>query len=331
METTQGPILLTTAAPGSKEWLAARAGKITASTAASILAPGELGAYGTPLTEYTRIKAEIEGKALAELPEDLDADDDDEERDEPVQDERADFAWGNATEDLHRKMLARLCGMDITAAPGVFQDAELPWLGATPDGYLMRDRQIVGLVEMKAPTNFGMHKWRDGTPLGYVIQANVQMRVMQLPEDIVSAIIPPRPRWQRVFKSPEMQEWILEGLTTFWTHNIMCDIPPSPSGNEKDLRALRLLYPQSTGRRIVFSVTANEAAKRLKAAKAAIKAAEDEASECKALIMAELADAEAGVLQDGTGYTFKTSVVNTKAKEATTRTQRTLREAKNLQ
>lgn len=328
---TLEPHLLTNAPAGSPAWLAARAGKITASTAASILAPGEPGAYGTPLGEFLRIKAEIEGQAVAALPDDEEYDEDaDEDDDEPKPDERVDFAWGLQTEEIHRAMVAKLAKVEIAPGGGVWRDAELPWLSASPDGLIAAsDEYARGIAELKAPTDFGVRRWRDGAPRGYVIQAHIQMRVMRADWGIVSALIPPKPRWQRVYDSPEMSEWILEGLTTFWDEHVMRDIPPPATGNDKDLRALKALFPQSTSRRIVFSPAAVIAAQELAEAKAVIKDATVRKKEATAFLIGELQDAEVGLLPNGTGLKYKSNPVHHQAKPARDGFQRKLLPVKN--
>ena len=51
---------------GTPEWFAARRGKVTGSTAAAILAPGQTGVRGTPRSEWMRITKELAGEDFAE-------------------------------------------------------------------------------------------------------------------------------------------------------------------------------------------------------------------------------------------------------------------------
>lgn len=324
------------AEPLSKEWFEARKGKITASSAASILCePGTPGVYGTPLTEFTRITRELNGLAEADLP----PDDDDEERaaneddleEEERTSERDDLEWGNNSEPIHRAMLAKAAKATIEPCTGLYVHDSFDWLAATPDGIVTCPVNGTGLAELKAPTRFGMLKWEnDQPPFGYVIQVCVAMMCAKMPWDLLSVLVPPRPRWRRTYLTPEMEEFILSGLAEFWTEHVMRDLPPPATGSSKDLAALKALYPQSSTRRIVFSTPAIAAAQQLEDAKAAIKEAERQKADAQAVILSELGDAEAGVLPDGTGYTYKTQRSERKASEARTLEFRVLRKAKRL-
>jgi hypothetical protein len=317
---------LTSAAPGSVEYLKATAGMITASQAASVLCPGEPGVYGTPLDVYVKLRKALDG-AIDEEPE---FDDEPEDDDMLVEhSERAELSWGLDSEPMHRDLLRKYAGLDIEDSGGTFADTEIPWLAATPDG-LVREGggDKYGVLELKAPTDGGRRLWAAGPPKGYVIQANVQMRVMRADWGVVSALIPPKPRWERVYNSPEMQEFILTGLTRFMEDHVIPGVPPPITGSEKDLKALKQLFPISTSKRIVFSMAAAGAASKFEEAKNAIKAWEDVKRVNQGILMQELQDAEVGVLPDGSGYSFKSTVQNRQAQPAKTLTVRTLRKVK---
>lgn len=320
---------LTSAAPGSAEYLKATAGMITASQAASVLCPGEPGVYGTPLDVYVRLRKALDG-AIDEEPEFEEPEHDDEPEDDEMlaeTSERAELSWGLDSEDMHKRLLSKYSGLVLDTAGGTYRDAEIPWLAATPDGKVW-EKDTEGILELKAPTDSGRRLWAAGPPKGYIIQANVQMRVMRADWGVVSALIPPKPRWERVYNSPEMQEFILTGLTRFMEEHVIPGVPPPITGSEKDLKALRQLFPVSTGKRIVFSMAAVEAASKFEEAKHAIKAWEDVKRVNQGILMQELQDAEVGVLPDGSGYTFRSVVQQRQAQPAKTLTVRTLRKVK---
>ena len=326
------PIHLTSAAPGSAEYLKATAGMITASQAASVLCPGEPGVYGTPMDVYVRLRQGIEGKIEEPEPDEPEHDDEPEEEDMLVESsERAELSWGLDSEPMHKALLRKYAGLDIgTINSGTWRDAELPWLAATPDGVVSENgEEPFGILELKAPTEGGRRLWAAGPPKGYIIQANVQMRVMRADWGVVSALIPPKPRWERVYNSPEMQEFILTGLTRFMEEHVLPGVPPPITGSEKDLKALRQLFPTSTSKRIVFSMAAVEAASKFEEAKAAIKSWEDVKRVNQGILMQELQDAEVGLLPGGSGYTYKSVAQERQAQPAKTLTVRSLRKVKN--
>lgn len=324
------PIHLTSAAPGSAEYLKATAGMITASQAASVLCPGEPGVYGTPMDVYVRLRQALEGKIEEPEPEEPEHDDEPEDEDMLVESsERAELSWGLDSEPMHKALLRKYAALDITnLKSGTWRDAELPWLAATPDGVVQENGDF-GILELKAPTDGGRRLWAAGPPKGYIIQANVQMRVMRADWGVVSALIPPKPRWERVYNSPEMQEFIITGLTRFMEDHVLPGVPPPITGSEKDLKALRQLFPTSTSKRIVFSMAAVEAASKFEEAKAAIKSWEEVKRVNQGILMQELQDAEVGLLPGGSAYTYKSVVQERQARPAKTLTVRSLRKVKN--
>lgn len=323
------------ARPLSKDWFAARAGKITASNAASILCPGTPGAYGTPLSVYTQIRRELEGQAEDEMPDDEPRDFDSDEDDEPDAERtaRADLAWGNETEELHRRMLAKAAKITLEPCTGLFVDDELLWLAATPDA-LATDRSMPedkqeGLAETKAPTEFGMSKFRgEDWPLAYICQTAVQMRVTKTPWDILSALIPPKPRWRRVFASSEMEEWVLEGLTAFWEGHILADIPPAATTCVADLRALKALWPTSNGKRFILPPRAVEALDQFEHGKALVKEGKKLKEAAEIVVLEEFGDSELGILPDGSAWSLKVTNATQPPREALSYSYRTPRKVK---
>lgn len=326
------PILLTSAPARSVEWFRARAGLITASSAASIIAPGSAGVYGTPLTEFQRITAELQGKAIAELPDDepeTERDPDDES--DQASSERDDLHWGNVTEPVHREDLARaIAPITIDGrAPGVFRHPRLTWLACSPDDLCTCPELGRGVAELKAPTRFGAHKWHAGPPIGYVIQHAVQMDCMSMPWGILSVLIAPRPRWQRMFADPVMWQRIEEGLTLFWDDCILQDKPPRATSSTKDLDALKALYPTSSTRTYFATPEDMPYIDMLEEGRAHAKQGEELDKIAKAHLFSVIGDAGLIVLPGNSGsYTFKSSPRNNKAKEASVTITRSLRRAK---
>lgn len=324
------PILLTTAMPGSAEYAKATAGKITASKAASILCPGEPGVYGSPFSVWSEMTAAMRGELPKEESDEPEHDDEPEDEDMLGHDtQRADLAWGLSTESLHRDLLRKYAGLAVEEASGTYQCPDIPWLAATPDGWVS-EKGSLGTLELKAPTEGGRHLWAGGAPKGYVLQVQLQMRVMKATWGVLSALVPPKPRWERVYASPEMEEWMLSGLTAFYENHVLRDVPPPLDGSEKDLKALRALFPASTSKRIVFSPAAVSAAMDFEEAKDAIKKWEAAKRAAQGVLLQELQDADVGLLPDGMGgYTYKSVVQERQAQPAKTLTVRTLRKVKN--
>ena len=312
------PIHLTSAAPGSAEYLKATAGMITASQAASVLCPGEPGVYGTPMDVYVRLRQGIEGKIEEPEPDEPEHDDEPEDEDMLVESsERAELSWGLDSEPMHKSLLTKYAKLHIADLNGTYRDAEIPWLGATPDGMVLQQPEDEpGILELKAPTDGGRRLWAAGPPKGYIIQANVQMRVMRADWGVVSALIPPKPRWERVYNSPEMQEFIITGLTRFMEDHVLPGVPPPITGSSRDFEALKKLFPDSERKVVSLSPQGIENAKKLREARKAKTLWEKEVERLQAPLIIEMGTAEYAHLPDGTVLKYATQLKNMKAKEA---------------
>lgn len=306
---------------GTPEWHAARKGKVTGSTAAAILAPGQPGVRGTPLSEWHRITQELAGNEPEAV--EPEADDD---ADGGLQDI---LDWGSSSEEFHALQLRRM-GWQVNLNRDLYIDSERPWLAGTPDGTCYGEDGTTSVLELKAPVH-NFSAWRDEAPLGARIQASMYMHLLDTDSAIVSALIPPKPRWHMVLRNDEWESWALAKLDEFWNEHVQKDIPPPVTPCEGDVEMLKLVYPtHQAGVAVRLADDAIVAAAQLEQAKAMKKEAERLESEAKAVILAAIGDAEYGVLPDGSGFTYRTTSRAEPARDARTVQFRTLRFAKQL-
>lgn len=289
--------------PGTPEYAEATRGKITASIAADILCPGEEGVYGNPLTAWMRITGR-----------DTDG----------IEDNEA-LEWGRESEDVHARLLARKAGVSVAAqAPGLIFDPDLPWLGASPDLILFNEDGTQGVGELKAPSDWKVKHWLEhGVPMGYAVQLSVQMRCVRVPWGIASALVPPAPVWQLVHHSPDMETWILEGLTAFWEDHVKTDVPPDPDRawiNERTLASIKKLHVPEPGLAMAVDETSPllQVALDFERAKAEIKEAEQRKAQAEAALIQGMQGCELLYLPDGSGYSRKKQVTNYKPQPART-------------
>jgi predicted phage-related endonuclease len=305
--------VLTTAAAGSAEWLAARRGKITASRAANIMASSVDGAepgYRSRLQEWHDLKAELSGEASAE--------DEEAEHDE----ERAErMAWGLESEPLHALKLGQKLGEDLVRFGSVVADDEYPWLVATPD-YVSPSTGAPR--ELKAVGQGRVSEWRkNGTPFMYVCQLGVQQRILGVRED---GVVSGYAQWNGVYRPHSVEKqhfdlgeraehFLLGTLEAFWA-SIEQDIPPEPGPG--DYEALReMARPQASKKcRLPMSLWDEKQVIDAKIEQRKAIEAEEEAFKAKVAALMVENDAEIGVWDDGSGYTFKSTTRNYKAQEA---------------
>lgn len=326
-------------AHGTSDWHRERSIRLTASDAPAILCAGEPGVHGNPLTVWQAKTAALRGEI-----EQPDPDEEPEEEHDEDEDEISDTAameYGRDTQPVHAAMLAKAmakAGHVVEWAviePGFYVSETIPWLGASPD-ILGAVNALPAVVELKAPTNFGLVKaLKHGMVRPYAVQNLVQQIVLDVQQGVVSVLYPPQPTWQILYRSPEMEAWILEGLERFWVDHVLADIPPPVDASWLDddaLKALNALYPPKLGS-CVFAEPGDELdllAVELENAKADAKDAETREKAAKARII-ELSDgAELIYLPDGSGYTRRTSPRSYAAREAKVIEVTTLRRSKNM-
>ena len=306
---------------GTPEWFAARRGKVTGSTAAAILAPGQSGVRGTPLSEWLRITKELKGEDFAE-PEPETPDDEGDGLHDIL-------AWGSGSEDFHAHLL-RKQGWGVKLNQDLIVSADRPWLAGTPDGYVQTEDGSESLLELKAPVH-NFSQWREEAPMGARIQASIYMHLTDMDSAIVSALIPPKPRWHTIIRNDEWEAWALDTLDRFWHGHVLADIPPEATATEHDLDMLKLIYPEhKAGPAVRLANDALAAAAQLEHAKAMKKEAERIEAEAKAIIVAAIGDAEYGILPDGSGFSYRTTSRTEPASDARSISFRTLRYAKQL-
>lgn len=313
---------------GTPEWFNARKGKITGSSAAAILAPGQPGVRGTPLSEWHRITTELSGETPEAVAEDTAFDEDDQGIDTSLQEI---LDWGSSSEEFHAEMLRR-SGFVVTLNRNLLIDPRREWLAGTPDGMIsaVDDGTEASVLEMKAPVH-NFQAWRDGPTVGAQIQASIYMHLMDLDSAIVSALIPPKPRWHTVIRNDEWEAWALDKLDRFWHGNVLADIPPEATGTDTDIETLKLIYPDHQPGLVVRLTDAHlSAVVQLEQAKALKKQAEAMEADAKAAIIAAIGDAEYAVCPDGSGFTYRTTTRNEPPRDARAVQYRTLRFSKNL-
>ena len=113
---------------GSPEWLQLRAGRVTASRVADIIAKTKSG----PSASRTNYMAELVAERLTGRPSEGFS--------------SAAMQWGTQTEPQARDAYAALTGQDVEQV-GFVHHPSIPFSGASPDGLIAWD----GLVEIKCP------------------------------------------------------------------------------------------------------------------------------------------------------------------------------------
>ena len=139
------------------KWLELRQNYVTASDVATVMG---LSPWATPLQLYMQKLGLMPGP-----------------------DESEAMYWGKKLEPLVVAELAERTGRQVVHAADLradmFTSEKYPWLACTIDGQQWVSGVGPFVVEAKTAGPFAMGKWDDGIPENYVIQAQVQMLVME--------------------------------------------------------------------------------------------------------------------------------------------------------
>lgn len=169
--------------------------------------------------------------------------------------------------------------------PGTIRHPTSAILMASPDRVIVpegrRAREVWrGLLEIKAVSAFRAAEFGeapDEIPEAYIVQTQVQMEVCGLEEATLVPLIGGnayREYPQR--RDREMGGQLVEFAEKWWSDHVVQGLPVPVDGSEAASSYLRRRYPADQGALLDPTMEARELVERLRAAKAALKAAEQE-------------------------------------------------------
>ena len=204
----------------------------------------------------------------------------------------------------------------------VLSHPEHPWLRQSPDAFATDPHGGLGQVEAKTALDprawspehgVVVERWEDGcedlVPPHYAVQAYVQLEVSGLPWVDLTALVPARGwlevRWVRLLRDEDTQRSLVEALAAWREQHLVRREPPPVDGSGACSRYLakNLTVPEKRPMR----VAAFEEAERLRtlaAARAVIRATEDEARRLSAELVALCPGGERLALGEGKGTPY---------------------------
>lgn len=266
-----------------KDWLEARRQGIGASEAAAVLG---LSPYQSPLQLYAEKLGLVEPDA---------------ERSEAIE-------WGLMLQPVivgrYRKVTGRPTWED-EAPYTVRRSRSHPFMLATLDALTKIDGPKIPL-EVKNVGGYRREDWTEEPPLWVQIQAQHQMAVLGTEAASVCALIGGnRFVWCDLTRNDRFIAALIERLADFWAR-LLAKEPPPVDGTQASRELLTKLYPKDTpGLVVTLPGDAVEWDQQLQAAKEAKRVAEGIITEQENRIKAAIGEAEQGVLQTGTAYTWK--------------------------
>lgn len=149
---------------------------------------------------------------------------------------------GQVLEAGLRHLYERRSGMKATKPDGeTVRDAELPWLAATPDGFV----EDGGLLELKLVGARMAYQWQDGPPDYVRLQVLQQMRVTDRPHVHVGALLGGTDfRIWTIVRDLEDEDLLLEAALEFWETHIEGDLAPEEEDPEVRRQYLVRRFPR---------------------------------------------------------------------------------------
>lgn len=204
-------------------WLELRKGKVTASNVAVICG---LSPYKSPLqlwAEWTgKISDDFKGNKATQL--------------------------GITLEPLVAQWFAERTGCKIRRANALYQDAEHDWLVASPD-YLFDNNDP---LEVKTGNPRTAHRWQEGSaPLEYVLQVQIQMRVLRRPTGVLTAYLGDFDYMPDVSIKYDQGLWdMVQQKAEKFLECVKQDLPPNAGAGDAEL--LRQISKREEGTAIVW-------------------------------------------------------------------------------
>lgn len=150
---------------------------------------------------------------------------------------------GTTLEPLVASWFSERSGLPVTKADALYGDPEHDWLVCSPD-YLLADGTP---VEVKTGHPRTAHRWADGkAPYEYVLQLQIQMRVLRRPRGILTAYLGDVESMPDVAVDydPELFNMVQEKCESF-LDCVQRDVPPAAGAGDSDL--LRIISNRDEG------------------------------------------------------------------------------------
>lgn len=269
--------LVTTAAPETPEWFAARREGITATDLPRILG---LSRYGNALSVWLDKRGELEDQASEAA------------------------RWGQILEEPVAVEWALRADVECTRV-GVLRNAAEPWMRAS------LDRLVTGCLddgrcglEVKTRSAFVSGRWSDDVPDDVLAQTQWQLMVTGLPHMHVACLLGgQRLVDYQVDPDEDLQALLMDEASRVWRH-VLDGTPPKVDPDALLAQLLDQLYKHREGTRQVDASIAEWRLSELENAAWAEKQAKEQRQVARAALIELLGDGETALIGDQVAYTY---------------------------
>lgn len=268
----------------SAAWLEARKSGIGASEIACVLG---VSPWGSALSLFAQKTGQMEPPNL--------------EENEAV-------FWGNALEEAIIDGYAKRTGRLVKRFAKLIRSKRWPWMLCTPDALTSDDGgKTWWPLQIK---NIGFNSadhWQDGAPEYYRVQVTQEALVFGASKCTAAALVAGQKLvWEDVEVDEILKRKIVNLGGAFWEDHVVKCVAPRADGSDSARAALAALYPRETpGMLAQLPATLLDVDAELLQVKQKQAELDERRSELEIQIKEALKDAEAGILPDGTRYTFK--------------------------
>ena len=149
------------------------------------------------------------------------------------------------------------------------------------------------ILECKTANPFASHEWgdlgSDQVPMAYLAQCIWYMAITGIEQADLAVLMGNADfRIYEIHRDLELEEMVIDRARGFWEEHVLKDIPPAAQ-RESDLK---LLFPRSTPKAVEAKKETCELIAKMKDIQAQVESYEQEISQIKQQVMAEMQDAE---------------------------------------
>ena len=169
------------------------------------------------------------------------------------------------------------------------------------------------VLECKTASPFASHEWGDGgsdqVPMAYLAQCIWYLAITGLEQADLAVLMGNSDfRIYEVHRDRELEEMVIDRARVFWEEHVLKDIAPAAQ-RESDLK---LLFPRSTPKAVEAKQETCELIAKMKDIQARVESYEQEISQIKQQVMAEMQDAEVLTYSGQVLATWKTPKPSTR-------------------
>lgn len=241
----------------------------------------------------------------------------------PPDEDNLPMRWGRRLESAILDEYAYATGLDVVAgldfAPEraatfdgdvrMLRHPTLPVMIGNVDGVAVGDASGPGVVDAKAVTPRKFRKWiADGRPdLNYLVQLDDYMELLDLEWACIAAFtsIDSPVFVYNVERDRGFGARLMEAADTFWRRYVLADREPPADSSEATAKALRAIHPKDNGEAVLLTGPATEWAAEHDDLADQIRVLKERRDKLTTKLIATIGDASAGILPDGSGFTYK--------------------------